>query len=55
MAATAAYLVLKGHTFEYFMNLSMIEKLMCKVAMDKERQDKLDMIKIAIGGVFGGG
>lgn len=52
--ATAAYLVLKGHTFDYFMNLSMTEKIMCKVAMDKERQDKIDMVRMAIGGVFGG-
>lgn len=36
------------------MNLSMTEKIMCKIAMDKERQDKIDMLKMAIGGVFGG-
>lgn len=52
-AATAAYLVLKGHTFEYFFGLSMTEKVMCHVAMEKERNERLEVAKLAMKEVFG--
>lgn len=53
-AATAAYLVLKGHTFDYFFNLTTMEKIMCRVAMDKERKERIEVAKIAIREVLGG-
>ena len=49
-AATAAYLVLKGHPLDYFFSLSETEKLFCLAAMEEEKKEQREQAIVIAGG-----
>ena len=44
-AATAAFLLLKGHTLEYFFNMSYLDKLFAYTAMRKQQEIEAQKIE----------